>query len=907
MNSAITDIVKVIDHPSRFLSFPDLEECTEGTREGVDFEENGAIITEVGKRVTKTAGGNKYSFYLSRPEKKTKNPSHLFGKAFIGDTYSRWEWKSVALPGVDDTITIEPSMSAAQSALLNIYSYMRCDAAYLLMVDEPLGSNHLLEVSGVDMNKGNIIRNIKWKPTILPVLPIYVPWLDIYKSRPVKDAHVESDNSMGSLSIKIRTLESNSLGNVSQPIRLSFYRCITNVCAFDFDTPGYVTMPAALKPADNIIEVPATTTHKEVGYTTTLSDVISTPPRVQSVSLLSGVRMSIQEQSDTAVAADPVTGADAAPTSGAETTMAPEQPSKIGATQKKLGGKKGRPATKRPEQAKQAVRWVPFMSYSYKNTDLGTSGLVTFEPSSLQKAGENIMKPFRRNVWFTGSYEMGYLTGYQFKVVSTRAPQVAGRIAISLAAGQSYIHKLGGTATEFSAPFDVFAASLTGEAGRKRMNSPWLSTKDAATRSVSFTLTPVSFNSTDDALTMSVRIFVKPMNLTFQVPNKPRAPVSKVTTEEILTSGALLRYAKEYRENNCPMVIRAQADDDEQLMMPGAESYEHGEVDDYGQEETINVDDAWTCVAALDLPTDGSVTNITLDMPKLLDKLGAGGDSAITEKFQRYSTFSPTGESDFGPAIGQYRIVVHPPTGFACNLAHVCLPADVAEETALKFFGLDDILSVAGSALSSIGGPLISGAINTVTDLIGGGVSGLLGGGTSAEESNDTASTDSSPPSIGGMIPITRFLDLLRPASGSDGKNNNADQFANLLIQLLDVFATGAVGLKADAPSTIPVRIFAKMNCVKVENELYERHDVPEVIDNATSLHSFYMSHEQCLRFIEECAHLSTEKSLLLGAKMMKRLDQNGLGLHDYSTLHFDPPPTQEEFVSLLRRFSATR
>ncbi|QWT43279.1 putative capsid [Weevil wasp positive-strand RNA virus 1] len=237
-----------------------------------------------------------------------------------------------------------------------------------------------------------------------------------------------------------------------------------------------------------------------------------------------------------------------------------------------------------------------------------------------------------------------------------------------------------------------------------------------------------------------------------------------------------------------------------------------------GEIDHIDQDDFWVCIDTFDL--EPGKRHVTPYCPwALSDSFNPDSESPIVQKMERFANLEPRIGGDKGPAFGQYRLISHLPQNIAANIAHVSIPGDMGEEiVGLRFDILGSILGIAGSALSSIGGPLFSGAIDAVqgivrdVPIIGGVLNDLgdvakdvLGGfGSSPTEPADNPTTPTVLPAgpssqqISGRLEGPRYLDYIKMFTDDQTIN---DVIGQVVFELVDL-----VGAEK-----LPCRLLAKV------------------------------------------------------------------------------------------------
>jgi len=317
-----------------------------------------------------------------------------------------------------------------------------------------------------------------------------------------------------------------------------------------------------------------------------------------------------------------------------------------------------------------------------------------------------------------------------------------------------------------------------------------------------------------------VRVLIRAGDAYFDVPTKPRPSTS--------TLGWLVEFLQNYTEAKDLQFLGVtdtlvlHGDDEGENTFPsedhvapfgGEEPYD-GEINAGGAfDEDIDQDDFAVQVWEGTLPV-GDVVTVPMNLSVIEDVSGTGGLSTIAQKFERNAHVVPTKEGNLGPQIGTYVIELRLPTTISGQISHVSLPGDMVDEAVAFAFGLGNLLSIATSALQSIGGPVISSGIAAGRALFD--VIKTIGG-----KSVDVSKSDSAnQPMMEGPLDISRFINFLKPIA----QNELADPtFGQILLQARDF-----IGADGSAIEQLPARIWARMNNSKIERTLFDRTVVPE-------------------------------------------------------------------------------
>lgn len=480
---------------------------------------------------------------------------------------------------------------------------------------------------------------------------------------------------------------------------------------------------------------------------------------------------------------------DAQPANTSTVVMTPQVDKPV---EKQKNAGPGKAQTRKNQTGALNARFWPVTRITVGESASLTWQSITINPYTLSTQGESFNLPWRRNLWTGGSDSMGYLTTIIVQVITSRPPQVSGMIEFkdSIRGPSTRYHVELGGRIEFPVMMNVIASPVR----PRHWNTPVVRTNESA---VTIRYRLIAFNRTSDIADVTVNVNARPGHSTFHTPIKPKPRVD--------SAFALLAQDME--------VMRIESDDNDYIAPPAGDEPEQGDIDDYDQDDDIDQDDYWIRVWEGNL-TPGTPVAVPLNFSVIQDISTVSDESTINQKFARFGHIMPR-DGDLGPHLGEYVIHTRLPTGVAASLQHVCLPDDVTDEVATRIFGLAGILDVATSALSALGGPLVSGVVNTVPKLISGVVGGLLGG----KPADTQQSEASEPAAVGGKIPIARFLQFLKPVAANLVEDPS---FATLLLGISDLLSNDSTRVI----TSIPVAVMLKMRA-KVERNLYNRTITP--------------------------------------------------------------------------------
>lgn len=215
--------------------------------------------------------------------------------------------------------------------------------------------------------------------------------------------------------------------------------------------------------------------------------------------------------------------------------------------------------------------------------------------------------------------------------------------------------------------------------------------------------------------------------------------------------------------------------------------------------------------------TENETLAVPLDFTTAPDADNGDSTTFATEVCERYAHILPCTPGTLGPSYGKYVVHTRVPTNWSGEIQHVSIPGDMGDQVAARIFDLLPILDIATSALSSIGGPILGGFLNTGRELISN-----LFGGTPSQPPQDLPAIQNSanPVEISGDIPAPRWQQFLKVVA----ENLLEDpQTATLLLKLVNVF-TGAT---TRAPAVLPATVFLRLNGAEFDRQVINRQVTP--------------------------------------------------------------------------------
>lgn len=810
------------------------------------------------------------AFHLrkSRSKKQATLPAHPFGKMDMGDAFAHWSAQVVPVPVVGSSQIYHAMWSKMQDTFVNFYKVVAGDALFVIHATPVLGVSHKIFVCAPESNPGARTRGVYWQTAGVPFVCVKVPFSSDLRMHRVG----ESRQGNSGLSIRIETLVDNTATSVVGPFHLVIYSCVTNLTAACIRTNA----------VDPPVEVPA-------GLQFTPVEAVVPPEPVEEEEdneLEDYIRKYGKNvfQADEPPTTDPIAGAE--DSSPPEPTVALPLAEKV---EKPLPVSKGTVGerVKQPRQT-QAIqtKWVNIRTFTLGVTDINVPVTVMINPNmssgSATNKGEDLSRPWRRNVWQSGSQSKGYNCGLEIKLRTTRSPQVGGVIVVrdmNDNKGEHNYINIGAQDRVIALFPNNFSNAGNDSNPARQWTSPWI---HASQVSYTFAMTLLALNRTDAVDAIEVKIMARPGHTVFQGNRKPQA---QITAPGISFSELVYRFSKdEVKSHDLRLLCHVMrgtylfeghsyvqmdelGEDDDLDESPsnfggdsqgnsdevaeyinaapgdgpvaGVALYEQGEEDDLEQNDYQ--------VPHLELTlTPGVPISVSIDMPLLSDLYGGTGDSTIREQFARYVQVSPKAPGQYGPSIGQYRIDVRVDTGVSGQIAHLALPGDMPVEAAAVALGLSSILEFAGSAISSFGGPLLNAALDTATSLLPGPLKpmgGMIGNvisdvansvlGPKPAPQKGLGSFPSSVHQIMGDLPIGRFLSLLKPVVA----NEDAEPaLPFLMVQLLKVFGSALSTTNAVPP--IPITLWVR-NSVRFERETFDRtvtYDRPTAVSRGILL-----------------------------------------------------------------------
>lgn len=797
------------------------------------------------------------AFELKKPRNKKQAtlPAHPFGKMDMGDAFAHWAHEVIPVPIVGSSRIVHPKWSQFQNDLVAKYKVVAGDAVYVIHATPVLGVSHKLFMCAPESNPDAKTRGVYWQTAGVPFVCLKVPFSSDLRMHRTNEARQGNSG----LSLRIETLVDNTASSVVGPYHLVVYSFITNLtaaCIKESSVNPPVEVPLGLRFTP---VVPAVAVDNSA-YDASVVDCLREYEKIWGRNVA---------QADDAPTTDPIAGAEDSdpPEPTVALPLATEVEAPLPVKTETVGE-----VVKQPKQT-QAIqnKWVNIQTFTLETSDIGVPVTINIKPSissgSATNKGEDLSRPWRRNVWQSGSQIKGYNCGLEIKIRTTRSPQVGGILHIhdmNENKGELNIINIGAQDRVVVLFPNNFSNAGNGTTPARRWTSPWI---HASQVDYSFAMTLIALNRTDAVEAVEVKIMARPGFTIFQGNRKPQAQIAPVglAFTDLMTQFS----RKEVSPRDLELMRHVMCDtyryhghsycqddgcgdegddlDESPSSFDGGSGGDSSEVAEYinaapgdgpvagvalyeqGEEDDLEQNDYQVPHVELTL-LPGEPISISIDMPILSDLYGGTGDSTIREQFARYVQVSPKAPGQYGPSIGQYRIDVRVDTGVSGQIAHLALPGDMPVEAAAVALGLSSILEFAGSAISSFGGPLLNAALDTATSLLPGPLKpmgGMVGNiiqnvansvlGPKPAPNKGLGSFPTSVHQIMGDLPIGRFLSLLKPVVANEDEE---PALPFLMVQLLKVF--GSAFTATNVAPAIPITLWVR-NSVRFERETFDR------------------------------------------------------------------------------------
>lgn len=771
-----------------------------------------------------------FSAFSLRAHRNVRLPNHVFGALDMGNAFSALIPIPFLLPAVGTSVILDPKVTVQQSRLIEMYKFCQADAYWFICVPCPLGTAYILRASAPEFDKDTKTRGVRWKPASFNTMALHLPWNSDISVVPTG---IGRPGSSG-LSIKIETVENNTSTTVQENLTAVAFCLVTNI---------RLTSISNAKPFDDMagVSVPGFNFHpvevsKEVAQEEELK-------RVQ-YELHSDSKSTIEVQAEGVnnLAVDNKVDDTPSRTLMPKTERPQRQPQPP---------RKGTGKGKRDQTGLVNTVWFELGNFTLKDEDVGKAVTFDIDPLKLNKKGESISLPFLRNLWCSGSRKAGYVRTLLVKLTIARPPTISGFVEVkdSTNISSRYLIEYGGN-IEFPVIPTYFAQPRNGIP--RDSNNIWMRTNQMK---CSFTYKILAVNRSVDQKDVTMTAFVRIGDTVFQTPTKPRKQVKYNLDVYEFLAKTCEDYEKETEEELEKLSLKWHSDDEgledikisskitdglnfitprkplnpsyakeyvDAIAPEASEETEQGESNLGGAYEEELDQDNFQVECYNQRVKVGETIAIPLNLPVIEDLSGDGGNNVITQKFERNAQIIPRGEGQFGPSVGTYTIAIRLPTSIAADIEHVQVPGDMVDEAVAYVFGLSSILSLATSALQGIGGPLISGAIQAGREILGNLGSGLGGkpSNSPAQESNSSAN----PVSLMGGIDVSRFINFLKPVLQNEIANPT---WGSLLLKIRDVLTNDTSTLADSIPTTLPVKVFVRMDKSAVERTVLDRTVTP--------------------------------------------------------------------------------
>jgi hypothetical protein len=867
--------INIRDNPRVFRNFLSTLP-NEGTTQDAINDGNVIAETSIGTTMGSTAALlPQFTAFTLRSERTVRLPDHVFGKLELGDAFSGLIAIPFLLPAVGTSVILQPKVTAQQAKMLEMYQFCQADAFWFVCVPCPLGTAYILRATAPEFDPKTKTRGVRWKPAAFNTMPLYLPWNSDVSVVPTGLGRP----GQSGLAVKIETVENNTSTTVQENLTAIAFCLVTNVRLNSLNTnSGLGDMKG--------IEVPGLRFRSVA-----LSEQYQDEEEIR--------RVKYETHSDNGGSSTTEVQAEGAnnQVSDAIPDLTPSR-SFIPTTERPLKQPKPpRPGTgkgKRDQTGMLNAVWFELGNLTLKEDDIGKTIEYTIDPLKLDELGESISLPFTRNVWCSGNNKAGYVRTLVVKAAIARPPTISGYVEFrdSTNVSSRYLVEYGGV-IEFPVIPLYYANPRNGVP--RDSNNCWMRTNQMK---CVFTYTILAVNRSVDQSDVTMTLFVKIGDTVFQSPTKPEKPVkynldiyrflSRTCEAHEEESEKQLLETVKYNlhsdvEINTPAsgifstIVNQSADVSNNLAIihdsvsqtpeiqqsitkvfantiapEASEETEQGESNLGGAYEEEIDQDHFQVECFNEQVKVGETIAIPLNLSVITDLAGDGDNNVITQKFQRNAQIIPRGDGQFGPSCGTYTISLRLPTTIAADIEHVQLPGDMIDEAVIRVFGLSSILSMATSALQGIGGPLISGVIQAGREVLGSLGQGL--GGKPSNESSQSSNPSANPVSLMGGIDVSRFINFLKPILENEQANPT---FGALIMKIRDVLTNDTRAI-----TTLPVRVFVRMDKSAIERTVFDRTVTPATqgIQNR-----IYIPTDAYSRILK--SFMSTENTFISGSK----------------------------------------
>ncbi|UHK03149.1 MAG: hypothetical protein SaNoV_gp4 [Sanya Nora-like virus] len=830
--------ISVLDHPYR--TRVGLSTLTE--EQILDSMDRGNLVSEVGFPQIYRIGTYDPpipAFNLRQP-RKNKVPSFIGGSVKLGDTLSAARPQFYQVPAVGSSIIIPPWLSRAQATMFdNLGVFGSVDFLWIVHIPSPLGTALYLQIYAPEVDATTETRGIRYKPQSCTSVAFACPWSN---DLALVDSNARPGQSGGSIVIK--NLADNTTEDVVTPLNMTVWCIATNLVRTGWDLDdGIVIKPQFRFSAINVPKPLATSSNRHYDLD------FDEDPGV--VDLLvnhadNGGGNEVNAEGSMEVSSVPEAAEPSNP-------IAPPA-EKLAAPPKKPSAKSGR---NKDPLGSLNTKWYNLSDITLGLTDYKVQHVQTIDPYNLSSKGQAFNLPWRKHVWTSGTRIKGVVHTCVVQINIARSPQVSGVLEIINSKDKfGYVYNVQfGEKIEVPLIPDVFTGAT--RTRPRYYTQPWIKTSEA---SCSFRYRLIAFNRSSAIKSVTIRVAIRPGFSLFQNPIKPRARgvsalavrMGRLMAEyESLPEEAKFRTQQklvEVKEVDSDsetevekLINQSDTDANPSLAITAVAAQEdvaEALHDELGEHEDLDLDDFPVASDYITL-TEGQTAYYDFNLPAIVDAQ-AEAENSITQKFSRMAHIIPTRTGPYGPVVGSYTIEARLPTDVAATVEHVCLPGDMNTESALRIFGLGSILGMAGSALAGLGGPLIRGIINTVPNIIGGigqalggdPIGGLVSAGTSlinnivggvddsTQQEQEPQVTNSPSDAVGGDIPVSRFVEMLKPILENYSKD---PVLPTLVMKLAQVFTKDDTSSTTRAPKKIQVRVFSTLKGAKVERNCWNR------------------------------------------------------------------------------------
>lgn len=768
--------------------------------------DNGSIVSEVGNGLTvklPVMTAPIVAFPLRAP-RQPKMPNHLFGAMNLYQAFSVLSERRFAMPAVGTRLQLDPWGTEVQKDLINLYRYHNYVVLWIVHVPSPLGVANLVRVFAPESDHNTKTQSVMWKTQTATTMGFLCPWSnDLAVTRTDEPRKGQSGGS-----IILVHEEDNSTDTVETPLSFTAWCAIVDVrCTGMKKFNTNIPMPAMAFAPQTKAAIRQFKEDNNMETEQDLDDLVDYIDEMVVLNMDNGTELNADGGS---------TPVQMEETLASDESINPDNQKQQEDKKTLIENKK---TTKNQVNAPNR-RWYPWKEITFGVGDVNKEVTLEFDPYTFSQKGEGFNLAWKRQKFMSGSRNgTGYVRGVETRWVFSRPAQISGVLELTDSTNISSRKLQSFSEIAFMPMVPVRHNSDAPPLNVRDFTSTWIKTDQSLFR-MKYKL--VAFNRVAEIADIKVKVYVRPGSVAFNGVTKPapRQPSVLESLGKFLQEDYPVVFNMDdrgsedwddtvYNVTHEMSKIKLQNRFEENMnhMAPVAiEGCEEGEIDhSVFQEDDLDQDD-FPVELVRGILTEDETIGIKIDPFVATDLATIGVENTVNQPFERFMHIIPQGEGAWGPTIGEYTVHTRLPTNLAAAIEHVCLPDDVIEESALRIFGIGSILGMAGSALSSIGGPLLGGLVNTVPKLIG----DVLGLGGDPEKQQPSKE----PVSLSGEVPIPRWLQMLKPIA----ENLLNDGIGSTLLLKARDFSTGM--------EELPFSVFFNQ-MMKRERSVFDREITP--------------------------------------------------------------------------------